>query len=82
MKCECCKVAATNAYFSQFNPRCIWCGARYLKAVKLVASGQKLEEWRLHILDTWEKAGHDRKKLAELAKPSGIPLEPVQEKGR
>ncbi len=81
MTCDCCNIARGFAQYREFSPACKWCGARYLKAVKTVASGQALEKWRLHILDTWEKAGHSRAELAQLAKPAGVPLEP-EKRGR
>ena len=52
-----------------------------LKSHTLPWVGQQLEKWRLHILDTWEKAGHSRAELAQLAKPAGVPLEP-EKRGR
>jgi hypothetical protein len=76
MTCDCCNTARGFPEFRQFNPACKWCGARYLKAVKTVATGPQLDAWRASILETWEKHGHDRAQLRELAKPAGVPLAP------
>ncbi|MBX3653219.1 MAG: hypothetical protein KF686_03480 [Ramlibacter sp.] len=75
--CDCCDVARVVNGFRQFSPDCLWCGARYLKAVKTVASGKALETWRESIISTWEAYGHTRERLRELARPAGVPLAPM-----
>lgn len=76
-----------------FNPRCLWCGARYFAelqfwpAVTVTAGLETRSEtkeerraWQGRVLDAWEANGHSREKLRELALSGVRPLAPVEER--
>jgi hypothetical protein len=86
MACDDCTQARMAPAHARYDPRCLWCGARYARAVRTrpdlifpaQVDGQEMgrRQWFEHVLATWEKAGHDPQQLRELAAGDAVPLEP------
>lgn len=77
MTCDDCAAARENHEYRRFDPRCLYCGARYWRAVGKMRTGDALAKWRGHILDVWGELGHDRKEIAALGAAKARPFEPV-----
>lgn len=54
--CELCPVGAR-----QFNPACLTCGGRYLRAIQ--RHPMRSKEWLQRTLDLWVAHGHSEQKL-------------------
>jgi hypothetical protein len=85
MACECCAASRTSR---TYDPRCLWCGARYAWYVRTrtdlqlpaQVAGQEMSrrQWFDHVIETWAKHGHDPERLKELAREEKPPREPRQ----
>lgn len=80
MACECCEAArqwpGTRAA-RQYDPSCLWCGARYIRMLSGHPVGPgAVREWRRKILATWTALGHAEAQLRELAAADALPLDP------
>lgn len=78
MACEDCAGArASPEHHRRYDPRCLWCGARYVQQLRRLELPKKeLDAWRVRVMDDWEKFGHDRMRLRELAMAKALPVEP------
>lgn len=76
--CDSCAQAREWSEFRQFNPACIWCGARYWHNLghAINNSAAEISRRRRGVLATWADYGHDLDRLQRLAKGSELPLEP------
>ena len=63
-----CSNCAYN--LNRYNPACLECGGRYLRAIQARPMGkdEKLA-WLRKALADWMAMGHDEQRLRELAKP-------------
>lgn len=78
MTCKDCEWGRDNTDYQTYTPACLWCGARYWKAVGAHRrAAAHLGKWRQHIEDTWKAMGHDPEELRQLAMAKTIPFEPV-----
>jgi len=84
MACEeCAGARACPQYHRRYDLRCPWCGARYVKQLRERDIPRKeLDAWRARVMDDWEKFGHDRLQLRELAMQRALPVEPEGAKCR
>jgi hypothetical protein len=78
MACEeCARARANPDHHRVYDPACLWCGARYVKQLRQYYPGKTdLAEKRKAAMDVWERNGHDRVQLRELATAAALPLEP------
>ena len=67
--CQDCKIAQENHEYTMFNPACLYCGARLIQRLaSLDITKADLHTRRKAVLDDWEKFGHKREQIRELAK--------------
>jgi hypothetical protein len=82
MTCETCQAAREaekGHLFPQFCPKCLYCGARYVWALRSRPASMDVKErraWQGRVLTDWEQHGHDRAKMREMAMGTAMPLEP------
>lgn len=63
MPCEDC-----SRDLNRFNPACLECGGRYLRAIQKLRIGQDIKrEWLRKVLADWMAFGHEESALRELA---------------
>lgn len=90
MACADCNIARQQPEYRVFDPKCLWCGARYFQLLRQVPPRELVDgmdtkpetkdqrtHWMTQVLDTWQKQGHDRARLRELGMAAVIPYEPV-----
>jgi hypothetical protein len=90
MACAECFNARHSPDYRVFDPLCLWCGARYFQRLRTAPpvtaqdgfrsrpeTQDERKSWMTRVLDAWEKQGHDRARMRELAMADAIPYEPV-----
>lgn len=81
MTCECCMTAREYPELTrkQFDPACIYCGARYHRQLLELMGGDqaRAEKGRAHVLKVWGALRHDAAELVTLAMGENTPYAPV-----
>lgn len=89
--CPECKTATTYPDYRRFNLGCLYCGARYVRALTARMADPmdcllhaQLKQWHLKVVNDWTAWGHDRTELLALADPgsAGLPVAPNPTKPR
>lgn len=69
MDCPECLIATDFHEYRLFNPLCKFCGARILQVLgTLDTSAYEIKRRRVAMLDEWERFGHSRMEIRDLAK--------------
>lgn len=79
MTCEDCTNATGNTHYLVFNPACLYCGARYLRAIRRrPMTRQAVETYQTHILDSWARYGHNPETIRQMARDNEWPCGPAR----
>ena len=82
--CPDCKEATEHPSHRQYCPKCIYCGARLIKRIGALLSGDRvMKQQRMRkVLDDWKAHGHDESEIRRLVKEGPLvePLPVVEEK--
>jgi hypothetical protein len=88
MACNDCDQGRRNSAYRVFSLGCIFCGARYARAVRTATDVQfparvgdaqlSRRQWHDHVLKSWADFGHDPERLKTLAAADKVPFEPVE----
>lgn len=66
--CEDCRAAETYGNARLFNPACLRCGGRYLRAIqRLRIPDEEKRAWLRKALADWMAHGHSEQELRDLA---------------
>ncbi len=85
--CSDCEAARLGPTYRRYDPRCLYCGARYFQSLRTFPTIQvkvdvsttrdetkeERKAWMSKVLDTWAKYGHDRTQLRDLAMGATVP---------
>jgi hypothetical protein len=90
MTCTECQAAQQAPTRRVYSPACLWCGARYFQSLRTfppvtvpdgtlerLETKEERKAWMERVLNAWEKQGHDRAHMRELAMAAEIPYEPA-----
>jgi hypothetical protein len=88
MACNDCDQGRRNSAYRVFSLGCIFCGARYARAVRtatdvqlpaqVAGESRSRRQWHDHVLKSWADFGHDAAALKKLAGADKVPFEPVE----
>lgn len=78
MTCTCCAASRETAGMHRmYDPACLHCGARLVMQLGgLLIGASEVKARRQAALDDWERHGHSRQAMRELAKGGALPLAP------
>lgn len=76
MTCECCTASReTGGLHRMYDPACLHCGARLVMQLGgLLIGASEVKARRQAVLDDWERHGHSRQAMRELAKGTTLPI--------